>query len=147
MIQPDATRVVESVSLAVEDPERPGRILIVRRPADDTDLPNAWGLPAASLREGESARDAALRAACDKLGVTVDLGPQINRGSIRRGDTILAMRLFAARIRSGRPRVPQPVSDVTQYTALQWDTPDALRPAAQRGSLCCRLALDTLDRI
>lgn len=138
------THDVESVALAIEDPTRIGQVLTVRRPPDDPDLPDAWGLPAASLRPGESVADAAHRAARDKLGVTIDLGPELNQGSIRRGDKRLSMRLFAARIRTGQPRVPQPVPDVTQYTALQWDTPDALRPAAQRGSLCCRLALDRL---
>lgn len=132
---------VEAVALAIEDPKRVGHVLTVRRPPDDPDLPNAWGLPAASIRPGESAVDAAHRAAEDKLGVALDLGPEINRGSLRRADTTLSMTLFAARVRTGEPHVPQPVPDVTQYTELQWDTPDRLRPAAQRGSLCCRLAL------
>jgi methylated-DNA-protein-cysteine methyltransferase-like protein len=130
-----------SVALAISRPGRPRKLIIVRRPPDDLDLPDGWGLPAASLRPGETSDAAALRAARDKLGVVVELGPEINRGSTLRGRTRLEMRLFRATLRAGKPHVPQPVRGVTQYTAWRWDTTDALRPAADRGSLCCRLVL------
>jgi hypothetical protein len=52
------------------------------------------------------------------------------------------MRLYAARISAGAPHVPQPNTAVTQYRAWKWDTAAVLQPAAQRGSLCCRLFLD-----
>jgi methylated-DNA-protein-cysteine methyltransferase-like protein len=135
-------RTVKSVSLSIRDRRDPAKILQVRRPPDDADLPDAWGLPAASLQPGESWHDAARRAARDKLGVLMHIGRELNRGSIRRGATHLVMRLFDATITSGEPQVPQPVAGVTQYTALRWDTTDALRPAARQGSLCCRLQLD-----
>jgi 8-oxo-dGTP pyrophosphatase MutT (NUDIX family) len=134
-------RRVDSVSVVIEHPQQPGRILIVHRPPDDADLPNAWGLPAASLRRGESHQDAARRAARDKLGIDVDIGRERARGAIRRGDTLLFMRLFDARIRSGLPHVPQAVPGETQNTDWRWDALESLRPAAERGSLCCRLAL------
>lgn len=135
---------VEAVSVAIAHPDGTGKLLIVRRPMDDPDLPGAWGLPAASIRAGESTTDAVRRAARDKLGITLELGPEMRRGSTRRGDTVLSMTLFAANVQDGDPSVPQPVDGVTQYTALRWDTPDALRPAAIRGSLCCRLALEAM---
>ena len=50
-------RVKRSVSLVIEGP---AGLLLVRRPDDDESLPGAWGLPAASLRPGESERDAAV---------------------------------------------------------------------------------------
>ena len=40
-----------SISLVIESP---AGILLVLRPDDDESLPGVWGLPAASLREGES---------------------------------------------------------------------------------------------
>ena len=49
--------------------ERPEGLLLVRRPDDDEDLPGAWGLPAATLAEGESEEDAVRRAGRDNLGV------------------------------------------------------------------------------
>ena len=43
-----------SISLVIEGS---GGILLVRRPDDDESLPGVWGLPAASLRAGESERE------------------------------------------------------------------------------------------
>jgi methylated-DNA-protein-cysteine methyltransferase-like protein len=138
-----APRTTQSVALAISRPGRSRKLIIVRRPPDDPDLPDAWGLPAASLRPGETWDAAAFRAARDKLGIAIDVGPEINRGSTRRHRTRLEMRLFRATLRAGKPHVPQPVRGVTQYAAWRWDTADALRPAADRGSLCCRLALES----
>ena len=116
-------------------------VLIVQRPPDDADLPDAWGLPAASLRAGEDWEAAARRAAREKLGVEVDIGPELNRGAIQRAGYTLEMRLFQATITTGAPAVPQPFPDVTQYQAWRWGTAADLQPAADRGSLCCRLYL------
>jgi 8-oxo-dGTP pyrophosphatase MutT (NUDIX family) len=131
-----------AVALAIRDAGRPDQVLLVRRPPDDDELPNAWGLPAASLRPGESREDAARRAARDKLGVDILVGAEINRGTTRRTDYDLEMRLLEARIRDGTPAVLQPDPTVTQYTGLRWGTAPDLEPAATRGSLCCRLYLE-----
>lgn len=139
---PPPSRTRRSVSLAIRTSGRPGQLLTVRRPDDDPDLPGAWGLPAASLRAHESWESAARRAARDKIGVDVRLGRELNRGEIIRGDTRFIMRLFDARLVAGEPQVPQLVTGVTQYTDWRWDNPAALEPAARRGSLCCRLALE-----
>jgi ADP-ribose pyrophosphatase YjhB (NUDIX family) len=130
-----------SVALSLSDAALPGLLLVVRRPANDAHLPGIWGLPAASLRHGESWTAAAHRAAQDKLGVDIALGREIARGRAVRDDGILEMRLYAARITSGRPRVPQDAPGVTQYVALRWALPDVLEAGAARGSLCCRLQL------
>lgn len=130
--------VRRSVSVAVHDPERAGEVLIVRRPADDEELPNSWGLPAASLREGEDWTDAARRAARDKLGVELTVTAELNHGMIERADYLLDMRLLEGSI-SGTPQVPQPHHDVTQYTDWRWGRSEDLIPAAEKGSLCSRL--------
>jgi 8-oxo-dGTP diphosphatase len=134
-------RVKRSVALAIRDPARPGRVLIVQRPADDEDLPHVWGLPAASLTDGESWEDAALRAGAQKLGVALELEGVLGTGSRQREAYRLDMRLYAAAIRSGVPAVPQPDASVTQYQAWRWGTKEDLQPAADRGSLCSRLFL------
>jgi methylated-DNA-protein-cysteine methyltransferase-like protein len=137
----DSGRIKRSVSIAIREPGRTGRILLVRRPANDPELPGAWGLPAASLRPGESWEDAARRATRDKLGVHVRLQGELRRGSIARAHARLRMRLYDASLARGAPIVPQNVADVTQYTDWHWGEASELRPAAARGSLCCRLAL------
>jgi 8-oxo-dGTP pyrophosphatase MutT (NUDIX family) len=136
-----------AVALAIHDAARPGRVLLVRRPPDDADLPNAWGLPAASLKDDESGEDAARRAARDKLGVDVAVGRELNRGTKQRAGYTLEMRLFEAAITRGEPAVPRPVAGVTQYTQWRWGEAPDLVPAAERGSLCCRLFLEHVARV
>jgi ADP-ribose pyrophosphatase YjhB (NUDIX family) len=121
--------VTRSVSLVIEGP---GGLLLVRRPDDDESLPGVWGLPAASLREGESERDALLRAGREKLGVEVEpLELAAEEGP---------MRDWRARIVSGEPAVPQAAGG-TQYVGLRWGQPRELAPAARAGSLCARALL------
>jgi 8-oxo-dGTP diphosphatase len=124
--------VKRSVSLVIEGPEG---VLLVLRPDDDESLPGVWGLPAASLREGESERDAVLRAGRDKLGVEIEPVEPIGADG--------GMRDWAARIASGEPSVPQ-AADGTQYVDWRWGAAEELAPAARAGSLCARALLRAL---
>ena len=133
-----AKPVRQSVSVALHAAEQPGAVLIVRRPPDDDDLPDTWGLPSASLRPGEDWAAAAARAVREKLGVELQLTGELNHGMIEREDYLLEMRLVAGTI-TGEPHVPQPPVDVTQYTAWRWGRSEDLIPAAEKGSLCSRL--------
>lgn len=139
MRHPIPTR--HAVALAIRRPHDPSRVLLVLRPPDDADLPEAWGLPASTLRPGESHETAARRTGREKLGVEIEPGAELNRGEIRRPDYVLSMRLLDATLCAGEPRVPQPRAGVTQYRAWRWGTAQRLRPAADLGSLCCRLFL------
>ena len=138
--------VKRSVSFVIRSRDEPERVLAVRRPPDDDDLPDAWGLPAASLRAGESWPDAVRRAAREKLGVDVDVGALLEEGELERTEYTLHMRLYEARIRAGEPRVPQTTPGVTQYSALDWAAAETFLPAAAEGSLCCRLWLRHVGR-
>jgi ADP-ribose pyrophosphatase YjhB (NUDIX family) len=117
-------------------------VLVVQRPGDDEDLPNAWGLPAASLRAGEAWEDAIVRAGRQKLGIELAVGRELRRGSLERKSYTLEMRLFEAVIVAGVPSVPQADRAVTQYQEWTWGTRQDLEPAAAQGSLCCRLYLE-----
>jgi ADP-ribose pyrophosphatase YjhB (NUDIX family) len=142
-----ARPVRQAVSLAIHrGAGHPGELLIIRRPADDEDLPDTWGLPAASLREDESWTDAVRRAARDKLGVEVEPRAVLNEGSLTRAAYTLHMRLYEAVIVRGRPAVPQRDPSVTQYQAWRWGVAGELRPGADAGSLCCRLLVETTER-
>lgn len=133
--------VKRSVALVIfRDPAR-DRLLSVRRPPDDEDLPGAWGLPAGSLREGEGWEEAARRAGREKLGVDLRLRDLRREGEVKRAGYRLRMRLYEAEVVRGQPAVPQAVPDITQYVALAWAKPDRLTEAARRGSLCSRLCL------
>lgn len=133
-----------SVSVLVGSPDGTG-LLAVRRPEDDEELPGVWGLPAATLRDGESWRKAAERVGREKLGVRLEPGEVVREGEAPREDYRLRMRLFEAEITEGEPEVPQPAEGVTQYVDWTWAPPERLRPAAVRGSLCSRLCLEHLE--
>ncbi|MDP2481479.1 MAG: NUDIX domain-containing protein [Candidatus Palauibacterales bacterium] len=122
-----------------------GRVLAVRRPLDDEDLPDAWGLPAGSLRPGEGWEEAVRRAGREKLGVTLRPGALLREGELERDAYRLRMRLYGASIEGGEPVVPQPVEGVTQYAEWAWAPPSQLEAAAAKGSLCSRLALEWRD--
>ena len=122
-----------SVSLVIEGPDG---LLLVRRPDGDESLPGIWGLPAASLGEGESEEDAVRRAGREKLGVeVVPVRPVGSEG---------AMTDWEARIAEGSPSVPQEGPN-TQYAELRWGDARELAPAARQGSLCSRALLSARD--
>ncbi|MEA2363363.1 MAG: hypothetical protein QOD71_2508 [Thermoleophilaceae bacterium] len=129
-----------SVSLVIEGP---AGVLLVRRPDDDESLPGVWGLPAASLGEGESERDALLRAGLEKLGVEVEPLRPIGQDEAERTDHRLVMRDWTARITAGEPAVPQ-ACEGTQYVDWRWGDPAELIPAARAGSACARVLLRAL---
>ena len=132
-----------------EGPPQNGRrsrkILTVRRPEDDEELPGVWGLPAGSLLERETFPDGVVRAGEEKLGVELEVEEILNDGQTERDEHVLYMKLFRARIVEGTPTVPQEVGAITQYTEWEWADPERLRVAAANGSLCSRLLLDYLD--
>ena len=118
-------------------------MLAVRRPPDDDDLPDAWGLPAGSLREGESERDALLRVGREKLGVEVEPVRQVGKAQDDRPGYRIAMSDWAARVVAGEPAVPQG-GEGTQYVDWRWGDPEELMPAARAGSVCARVLLRAL---
>lgn len=148
------SRAHEKVSIAVVIPapgdggshtEELGRFLAVRRPPDDEELPDVWGLPAASLRTGETPEEAVRRIGRDKLGVELEAVDELERGALDRPSGTLRMRLHEARITEGMPSVPGDAEGVTQYVDWCWSGPGRLRESARRGSLCSRLHLRHLD--
>ncbi len=134
-------RVKESVAVVIRNSNKPDVVLTVLRPSDDEELPNTWGLPAGSLKPGESWEAAVQRVGRDKLGVQLMPGAELERGELERPDYLLRMRLYEAEIEKGQPMVPQAGEGVTQYTSWKWGSAKDLEPAAQRGSLCSQLYL------
>lgn len=117
--------VKRSISLAIRDPARPGMLLLVQRPPDDEDLPDVWGLPAATRAPGETTAAAALRAGRDKLGVDLEIGAVLNEGTKQRDAYRLEMQLIEARIRSGTPDTDR--AALTDTTADRGGPADATR--------------------
>ena len=134
-----------SVAVVIRHPRHPERFLAVLRPEDDEDLPSTWGLPAASLRPGESWEEAAVRAGREKLGVELQIDGLVGEGRLQRPGYLLHMREFEATITSGSPDVDQPLQGVTRYRDWAWSGPERLEPAARAGSLCSRIFLRTRE--
>src|SRR5688572_27575815 len=119
----------ESVAVVIHNPKEPDQILTVLRPESDDDLPNVWGLPAATLRPGEQWEDAIKRVGLEKLGVQLKVGKELERGSTERRNYRLQMRVYEAQLTAGTPFVPQPDGASTQYSKWKWGTGEDLRPA------------------
>lgn len=123
--------IKKSVSFVIYNDDK-SRVLAVKRPKDDRDLPNIWGLPAGSLKIKESFEQAVLRSGKEKLGVELEIIKQINEGKIERRDYVLYMKLFEVRIIKGKPKVPQFLSNITQYQKLKWAKPKEFINSAKK---------------
>ncbi|HEY8490739.1 MAG TPA: NUDIX domain-containing protein [Dehalococcoidia bacterium] len=131
-----------------EEPAR-RRVLAVRRPEEPgEELPGVWGLPAATVGPGETPDDAVRRLGRQKLGLTLEPERVLREGTQVRDGGLLSMVLFAARAVDWPPRLQHPdePDGVTYYTDWAWAEPEALVPAAEQGSLCSQLFLQTVGR-
>ena len=130
--------------------EKSGRVLLVKRPLEDAELPGVWGLPACSLEAEERWRQAARRCARVKLGVQIKAVQLAGRGRQERRGYTLRMRLFSAELTPGEtPNVPQPGAGTTQYSACRWasksEALDVFKKGKGEGSLCCALAVKRME--
>lgn len=124
-----------------------GHILAVRRPPDDEELPNVWGLPAISMLPAETPEAAAIRVGREKLGVELATVNRIGVLSADRGAFELILMDIEASVVSGEPDVTRATSNATRYVEQRWiDSVDLLREGARKGSLCCQILIDSLDR-
>ena len=122
--------VKRSVAVLIKNESR---ILAVRRPDDDDELPGVWGLPAGSYRDSETLADLVARIGRDKLGVSLIPVRKLAHGTQTRERYRLEMELWEAEM-EGEP----------QHPAWRWAQSETLQPGESQGSLCCRLALEIL---
>ncbi|HEX4789077.1 MAG TPA: NUDIX hydrolase [Actinospica sp.] len=125
-----------------------GTFLVVKRPDDPDDpLAGLWGLPAVTLRPGEDERAAVVRAGRVKLGVTLAAGARLGTQTADRGAHVLTLSDYEAVVTQGTPSVPQPDASMTQYAECRFVTdPGLLGAAADKGSLCARIFLESAGR-
>jgi 8-oxo-dGTP diphosphatase len=134
----------EAVSLVIANQDN--YFLAVKRPDNpDDDLAGVWGFPAVTLKDGENHQAAATRVGRQKLGVEIELGEKIGDSTHDRGTYTLHLTDYKAKIVSGVPKAPQSDKSVTQYSECKFSNdPTILIPAAQRGSQCTQLFLESL---
>ena len=141
MLDAAKTETKRAVAAAVRGED--GLVLAVRRPDEPgEELPGVWGLPAVTLREGESPEDGVRRLGREKLGVDLTPLESLAEGEQRRDGYVLHMNVFAASM-AGEPSLPPRTGDntATLYEAIDWLEALALQPAVEAGSLCCKLFL------
>jgi len=125
-----------------------GLILAVRRPDEPgEELPGVWGLPAVTLREGESPEDGMRRIGREKLGVDLKPLRLLAEGEQSREGYTLHMTVYETSA-AGEPRLPARSGngEQTLYEAFDWLPDESFREAAERGSLCCALLLEARSR-
>ena len=124
-----------------------GFVLAVRRPDEPgEELPDVWGLPAVTLRGGETPENGMRRLGREKLGAELTPLRSLAEGEQGRPNYTLHMTVYEASL-VGEPRLPErtPGTKGTLYEALKWRPASSLREAADAGSLCCRLFLETTE--
>jgi ADP-ribose pyrophosphatase YjhB (NUDIX family) len=112
------------------------KVLSIRRPEDEDELPGVWGLPAGSARGSETVEDVIDRIGRDKLGVKLTPIRKLAFGVQERAEYRLEMELWEVSM-EGTPT----------YSEWQWAALDQLRPGMAAGSLCCKLALQRKSRV
>jgi adenine-specific DNA-methyltransferase len=122
-----------------------GLVLAVRRPDEPgEELPGVWGLPATTLRTGESPEEALRRLGREKLGVELTPLRALAGGEQQRPGYTLRMTVYGASM-DGEATLPTRDPNAgTLYDAVDWLPAESFREAAEQGSLCCRLYLSTL---
>lgn len=133
-----------SVAGVVRRARGDAEFLAVKRPPDDDRLPDVWGLPAVSLRPGELPEAGLRRVGREKLGVELEPVSLVGIRSADRGDHELILMDIEATVVSGEPRVDAATTTSTRYVDQRWTSElSLLRDAAGRGSLCCRILLES----
>jgi 8-oxo-dGTP diphosphatase len=111
------------------------RLLVLRRPENDDELPGIWGLPAGSYRRAETLGELIRRIGRDKLGVVLSPERRLGEGVQDRPGYRLEMELWEVAM-EGTPNV----------SGWKWEYLDSLEPGKDQGSLCCALALKNQNR-
>ena len=112
------------------------KVLSIRRPDDDDELPGIWGLPAGTLRAAETVEELIRRIGRDKLGVKLTPVRRLSSGQQMRPLYLLQMDLWEAAM-TGTPN----------HKEWRWATIESLRAGATAGSLCCDLAIQNKSRV
>ncbi len=127
----------------MKDPTDPEKFLIVKRPSDDPDLKDAWGLPAVTLLPGEMPEDGARRACREKLGCRAMPVRFLGSMTQRRNTYDLVLMDIEMVLASGEEASSAKAqTEGTVYVAHAWTTdPLKLMPSAKHGSCCSSIFL------
>jgi len=81
-----------------------GKVLLTRR-SSRMSMPGKWEFPGGKVEPGEEPRAALAREIAEELGLTVEIGERVGRGTSIDGVRRIVLEVFAARRRGGEPRL------------------------------------------
>jgi len=120
-----------------------GEYLAVRRPLDDEDHKGHWGLPAVSLKSGETPDQAALRTCKEKLYCSGKIKRFLGIMYQKRNKYDMFLMDIEMTLDGDRqPDVGKSNTTSTKYIEQLWsDDPMLMMPAAKDGSCCSTIFL------
>lgn len=130
-----------TVAVVLKKSKDSDEYLVVRRPAEDKDLADSWGLPAVSLEPGELPEQGAARVCREKLGCTATpdrfLGIMFQK---RNAYDIFLMDVEMILDEGQVADVAKANTTHTAYSRQEWTTdPMMLMESARAGSCCASL--------
>lgn len=136
-------RIKCSVAVYLSNPRNEKEFLIIKRPDDDDALPNLWGLPAVTLKQGELPEQAVARVGTEKLSTIIEPVSFLGIKSAKRKTYELILMDIKARLVGSEPIVANAKTENTKYVDQKWTSDlNLLRKSASRGSLCSQILLD-----
>lgn len=133
-----------AVAAIISNPNSLKEILAVKRPPDDESLPDVWGLPAVTVKEGELPEDAIRRLGVEKLSTKIEPISYVGIKRADRGSYELILMDIAAELKGQEPSVKEATTTGTKYVDQKWTNDYAIfEEAAKKGSLCSRILLES----
>lgn len=130
-----------TVAVVLKKSKDSDEFLVVRRPKDDKDLADSWGLPAVTLESGELPEQGAMRVCREKLGCTATadrfLGVMFQK---RNTYDIFLMDIEMILDAGHTADVEKADTEHTAYVRQEWTTdPMMLMESARHGSCCASI--------
>lgn len=132
-----------TVAVVLKKSQDSDDFLVVRRPADDKDLADTWGLPAVTLLPNELPEDGARRACQEKLGCNAKpvrfLGLMFQK---RNSYDIFLMDIEMVLEEGEIADTAKSHTTHTAYAGYKWSSnPEDMIEAAKGGSCCASIFL------
>ena len=133
------TKIV--VAVILKKSKDSDEFLVVRRPEEDSDLPDSWGFPAVTLHPGELPEQGAARVCREKLNckatATRYLGIMFQK---RNSYDIFLMDIEMVLDEGETADVTKANTTHTAYVGQKWTTdPMVMMPSAKTGSCCASI--------
>ena len=133
-----------AVSLVIYNPKNKNEILAVLRPTNDDSLPNIWGLPSTSVKDGELPEEAAKRVGKEKLATEIELVSRVGIKHSEREHYELILMDVEVKIIGKDPSVKDAVTTGTKYVDQKWTSDLSIfLPGAKLGGICSRILLES----